>query len=226
MGSRLRFSIIMLGWVVIIATFTYPLWRDEPDIGEIEAEFTELTADQLREFFRLPAPIQAGYSVMHQQNAVMATTLLISRLEPPEPVNDEMPNIGNAVVSRVGDFAPLELERDDTRELPPFSNLFGATGDVTIYRYPDNRMILRVENLQAIHGPELVLRLVSLASPLTEEDMGNNFIELSPAPLQSNVGNLNFEIPASVSISEYGSVVIYERLYGFIFAVAPLYIGG
>ncbi|PJF22926.1 MAG: hypothetical protein CUN56_03530 [Phototrophicales bacterium] len=222
MGSRLRLMIITLGWILVAATFTYPLWRNKPDIGEIEAEFTELSAEQLREFFRLPAPIQAGFSVMHQQNPIMATDLLLARLNPPEPINDPMPPVGNAVVVRTGRLTPLQLAQDDTRELPPFSNLFGASGNITIYRYPDNRMILRIENLQAVHGPDLALRLVENTSPLTPEDIGNNYIELSPVPMPSNVGNLNFQIPASVNLNDYGSVVIYERLYELIYAVAPL----
>ena len=51
-------------------------------------------------------------------------------------------------------------------------------------------------------------------------DLMAGYLDLGP--LKGNRGNQNYEIPADVDLSEYGSVVIYCQPFHVIFATAPL----
>jgi hypothetical protein len=94
-----------------------------------------------------------------------------------------------------------------------------ALGDVKIYRYPDERKVLRLENFSILNGPDLRVYLVSLPDPLNTEELGV-FIDLGD--LKSNSGNQNYDIPRELNMGDYASVVIYDLVSGHIFGVARI----
>ncbi len=224
MPSRLRFIILLIGALLVVATFTYDRWRMPPE-GDIQQDaLAELSPDLRGDFDDLPRSVQTSYQLMSEENPSMAVNLVEARLQPVEPATIDLPEVGNAQVVRTGDFRPLDLtederEADPERELPAYNNIFSAAGRVDVYRYPDNRYLFRLEDLSVVNGPDLWLVLSTSPEPFRREEFGRDFIEI--APLASNSGNMNFEL-RDLDLTQYQSLVIYDRRYQMIYAVAPL----
>ena len=145
-----------------------------------------------------------------------------ARLTAPEPAVEPLPDIESAQLIRQGRFQQLELDEDlddVERELPPFTTLYSASGDVFVYRYPDDSYLIRVEDLSVVNGPDLWLVLSTATRPFLPEELGRERIEIAPLP--GNIGNMNFEI-RDLDFNEYNSFVIYDRRYQVVFAFATL----
>ena len=137
----------------------------------------------------------------------------------PEQVESEMeeaaaaPNVesaeampGSAVELTSGSFSGA----DDFHE---------GSGRATIYELEDGQRVLRFEEFMVINGPDLRVLLVPHPSPASREDVAG-YLELGS--LTGNIGNQNYDIPADVDVTEYGSVVIYCKPFHVLFASAPL----
>ena len=219
MGTRLRLLLVFLGALLVVVTFTYPEWRPPPVDQSGDAEFPELPVELQEAFQLLPETIRQGYLVMRRQNTPQAVALLSARLSSPLPQDQPLPPVEDARMIMDGMFGPIELQEDDERELPPFSELYSAAGEVSIYLFSDDRKLLRIDNLQVVNGPELYIALLVEPFPLTIADLGRDYQDW---PLLSPKGNQNYEIPPELNIYRYRSVVIYDRRYGIIFAVAQI----
>lgn len=228
MGARLRLTLIFIGALLVVATFTYPLWRVPPAAPDsIEVVFAELTETEQERFNTLPRSVQQAYIAMRQENEIMALDLLAARLrDPVELPQDQQaaPDLETAVIIAQGEFAPVQLDDFDEREPQPYSQLYeGTVGTVTVYQYPDNSKLLRIENLGVINGPNLRVLLSTVADPVTREEIEQDRLSLDLGPLVANVGAVNFRsVPVEIDIRNYRSVVIYDRTYGIIFGVAQL----
>lgn len=223
MGTRLRLLVIVVGGLLVVATFTYPSWRPPPVPEVEEVGFPGLPEELQNDFQALPERIRTGYLLMREREVQQATNLLIARLIVPEfvPIDEQpLPPIEGARLIMEGEFAPVELAEDEERELPPFSDLYESSGTVAVYLYPDNRKLLRIENLSVVNGPNLVIALLTNPDPIAIADLGRDYQDLGP--LRATTGNLNYEIPDELNIDRYRSVVIYDQQYGIVFAVAKI----
>jgi hypothetical protein len=62
MGTRLRLFVIFLGALVVVAVYSYPLWRTSPATSALfEDDFPELTAEQQTAFQLLPPFVQRSH---------------------------------------------------------------------------------------------------------------------------------------------------------------------
>lgn len=131
--------------------------------------------------------------------------------EPADEMNDE----------------PAEEETDDMVEPIALStgtfrdvdSSHRGSGTATIYELEDGSRLLRFEDFEVTNGPDLRVILVPNGDPQDAEEIAG-YLELEP--LKGNVGNQNYEIPADVDLSQYGSVVIYCKPFHVLFAVASL----
>lgn len=247
MGMRLRLLVIMLAGLVVAATFTYPMWRPEPTLSALdEDEFPELDEAQLAAFNDLPPGVQTGYLLMRARNAAMAADLVIARLQGAstmdiQPAGD-IPGIGDlddledldeldaldnfegegAIIAARGEFRVPEPDTDEEQEQAPFAFLYSASGEMVILRLPDDRKVLRIQDLEITNGPNLQLVLATSEAPFSGADLGRERITLGP--LQSAVGSQTYldAIPVEVNLANYGSIVIYNSTYDIVFAYAPL----
>ncbi len=80
--SRLRLFAVLIGALLVAATFTYPSWRPEPVERKDETEFPGLAADFQAGFKGLPAREQSIYLDMYEDDSMMAIDLLTARLTP------------------------------------------------------------------------------------------------------------------------------------------------
>ena len=95
-----------------------------------------------------------------------------------------------------------------------------GSGSATIYLLPGQAPLLCLEDLDVTNGPDLHVLLVENPEPGSRADIMAGYLDLGP--LKGNRGNQNYEIPADIDLSEYGSVVIYCQPFHVIFATAPL----
>ena len=230
MGARLRLLVMLLGGVLVVLTYTYPLWRPEPTV-EVEREVFPGLAEELQAVFvELPPNVQNVYRRLASENQISALERLEAHLSPPGPLPPEeaaLPPVENAVIAASGEFRPIELAEDDERELPFYYNTLyrGTSGEVIIYQYPDGTRLLRIEELQVINGPDLWVALSPNPQPVngTNAELGSGYIEI--APLLTNQGDQNYTaVPDAnnVNLNNYASVVIYDRSNQIIFGVAPI----
>ena len=154
-----------------------------------------------------------------------ATVLLTARLNPPEMLPTEeqaLPLMESAQIIMEGEFGPPQLAEDEEeeRELPAFSNLYTASGMAMVYQFPDDRKLLRLEDLRVVNGPDLWIALSTHPAPITFDEIRDNYRDLGQ--LRTVSGNINFEVPTELTVSLFRSIVIYDRRYRVLFAVAPI----
>lgn len=96
-----------------------------------------------------------------------------------------------------------------------------TSGSASVYQLADGRRVLRLEELHTSDGPDLRVYLVR-GDDATDKAaiQAGHFIDLGA--LKGNVGNLNYDIPQDVDLSQYRSVSIWCRRFGVNFAAAPL----
>lgn len=100
-----------------------------------------------------------------------------------------------------------------------FDSFHQGSGSATIYQLEDGSHILRLEDFEVTNGPDLRVLLVPNGDPQSRDDI-TGYVELGA--LKGNIGDQNYEIPADVDVSEFGSVMIYCAPFHVIFSVATL----
>lgn len=231
MGLRLRLIVVLLGALLVVATYTYPLWRPEPSLIIEEQGFPGLAEPLQAQFVELPPGTQNTYLRMASQNAMRALELLTAHLQPTGPLPPEEaglpPGYESATVEATGEFQPIDPETlDEDRDLPPFYDLYRETsGEVVIYQDPDGNRLLRIEGLEVINGPDLWVALSPQPTPLSGEinELGNTYIDIDP--LKASSGDQNYvNVPnvLDINLNNYASVVIYDRTHRVIFGVAQI----
>jgi hypothetical protein len=94
-------------------------------------------------------------------------------------------------------------------------------GTAAIYRLPDDRIVLRLEDFRVTNGPDLFVSLSGHPMPRSRaeaHDQGYREIQA----LKANEGSQNYELPADLDLSELKSVVIYCRAFSIVFSSAEL----
>jgi hypothetical protein len=125
--------------------------------------------------------------------------------EPDAAVDEDMPA-----------SSPIALVSGEFEE---FDNLHNGSGTTTVYQLEDGSLVLRIEDLEVTNGPDLHVLLVPDADPGGRDDVAG-YVDLGE--LKGNIGDQNYDIPSSIDIADYGSVVIYCQPFHVIFSVAAL----
>lgn len=102
--------------------------------------------------------------------------------------------------------------------ITPTSTIVGtpghpASGEVKIIKMANQPDIVRFENYAGTNGPDL---FVYLAKDLEAKE----FINLGRA--KGNVGDINYEVPAGVNVSEYKYLMTWCKLFGVLFDYAEI----
>jgi hypothetical protein len=85
----------------------------------------------------------------------------------------------------------------------------------------DQATIVRFTEFEVTNGPDLKVWLVQHDNPRSSSDVSNSeWIALGP--LKGNIGDQNYEVPAEIDSSQYGSVVVWCEAFSVLFAAAPL----
>lgn len=119
------------------------------------------------------------------------------------------------ITVQLDESSPIAME--EVSSPSPSAQIFGtpghsASGEVRIIETEGQRY-LRYENFQTINGPDL---FVYLSKDLDATD----FVNLGR--LKATEGNINYEIPAEVNISDYPYALIWCKAFSTLFNYAEL----
>lgn len=100
-------------------------------------------------------------------------------------------------------------------------NAHPTTGTATILDVGDGRRVLRLTNFMTSNGPDVRVYLVA-ANDVNDDDTVKSagFIELGL--LKGNIGDQNYDVPASVDLARYRAVTIWCKRFSVNFGTAPL----
>lgn len=215
MSIRIRLFVILLGAVLVVITFTFPIWQPLFSSQTAEVVIEGLPEALVPLFEQLPLREQRAYLALAEQNRNAALMFLATALGPDfpaPPAEEQMPELTGAI-----EIASAEFERDSD------DVILWAVGTVTIYQQADNSKLLRFEDFRSAKAPGLLVALSTNPEPqeiLTLEDIGLDSFELGA--LKGSVGNQNYILPPEVSITPFTSIVIYSRPLNLVFSVARL----
>jgi hypothetical protein len=215
MNTRPAWGILFLGALIVIALFLSPIWLKQFS-GYIEVK--QQTAPFPDAFYQLPNEAQDMYTSLYATSRQMAIDLVAARLAVPVDVEDPNlpvldPNPQAVQQLLIGNFTTLDPMR-------------GASGTAILYRLSDGRTIVRLQNLDALNGPDMHVLLSAYPQPTTREELDQvKQYEIDLGPLKGNQGNQNYIITdPAFNLDNYtqGSVVLYSTRYDLVFSFAPL----
>jgi hypothetical protein len=214
---RLRLLLVFIGALLVIATYTFPLWGNLGGVSPLtvtQEGFPGIAAD-LQDLFRiLPQDQQTAYRAVSAEDPVKGAAMVTAALSPRVPVpedDQEMPEMNAPVVVSVGRFQRLDPVR-------------WAQGDVTVYEQTDAPGVVRLENFSTARGPDLRVFLSRSTQPQTSEEMRLDEAEIDLGELQGDYGNQSFSLPQAADLTTYNSVVLYSPSLDMIYSYAPLFV--
>jgi hypothetical protein len=101
------------------------------------------------------------------------------------------------------------------------SNAHETRGLATIYQAASGERTLRLSGFETSNGPDVRVYLVAADDVNDDATVTRaGFIELGA--LKGNVGDQNYDVPASVDLAKYRAVTIWCRRFSVNFGTAPL----
>lgn len=100
-------------------------------------------------------------------------------------------------------------------------NAHDTRGSATVIDLGGGRRVLRLTNFATSNGPDVRIYLV--AAPDVQDNATvktAGFVELGP--MKGNIGDQNYDIPASVDLASYRTVTIWCKRFSVNFGSAPL----
>ena len=159
---------------------------------------------------------------MRKRNALIGLAIVVvaggwyafrpERLFVHKTVNESL----GTVTTPVGGMAPTTLAMGNFH-----SNAHDTRGTATVLDLGDGRRVLRLTNFETSNGPDVRVYLVAapdVQSDATVKTAG--FVELGP--MKGNIGDQNYDIPATVDLATYRTVTIWCRRFSVNFGSAPL----
>jgi Electron transfer DM13 len=126
---------------------------------------------------------------------------------------------------QVNEAAPFAASTDSQ---PLYTGLLTGkahptSGRASIYDLGDGKRELRLTDFATSNGPDVHVVLAQS----TDQSLSNTFVKgeldrVELGLLKANQGNQNYDLPASVDLGKYDSVVIYCLRFHAIFGVAKL----
>lgn len=98
----------------------------------------------------------------------------------------------------------------------------GITGTAKVIELSDGRRFVRLEDLRTSNGPDLVVLLSDTPASVDSWGAYDDGRSLLLGELKGNIGDQNYEIPRSVDLARYRSVVVWCRRFTVGFGAAPL----
>jgi hypothetical protein len=144
---------------------------------------------------KLPSSITMDH-LSSEEKAQMEEAMKEANSGEPQTANEEMPTTSDP---------------EETYEVVETAG-HPAEGEVRIVR-SDGKTYVRFENFSTINGPNLHIYLA-------KDLEANEFVDLGP--IKANKGNINYEVPAGVDISEYKYVMHWCVPFRILFNYAEI----
>jgi hypothetical protein len=144
------------------------------------------------------------------------------RLFTSREVNEALPGARAAARAEGEAPAPTEPPGTSTVAEGEFLSLEHETRGTALVVTADEKRFLRLEGFETSDGPDLLVYL-SAKEPAGPDDWygyDRDFVDLGE--LKGNIGNQNYEIPATVDLDRHGTAVVWCRRFEVGFAAAVL----
>ncbi len=214
---RLRIFLMVVGALLVVATFTFSYWQpilENRGPAPVEA-FPGLAPQLQSSFLTLPQEQQHAYLAYDQQDHQKALAMVAAALAPRVALSDEeqaMPEMNAPVTVASGTFQPINA-------------VLWAQGTVSVYQDATNELLLRIQDLRMLGGPDLHVELSAAQSPATAADLSANGVDpLDVAQLQASDGSQNYILPNDTDLTQYHTVVIYSTSLDMVYSYAPLFV--
>ncbi|MBL8134753.1 MAG: DM13 domain-containing protein [Anaerolineae bacterium] len=212
---RLRLALMMIGALLVVATYTFPLWQSAvlgtPE--EVTILFPGLPMDMQSAFANLPPDQQRAYLEIASREPQLAVRMVSTALQPRIPIpeeDQEMPEMNAPTPIAAGAFAVIDAVR-------------WGQGRATFFQDVDNRLLLRFEDFSMPNGPDLRVFLSAVEAPISAEAArAGDTDPFEVGPLLSSVGVQNYELPEGFNLSPYRSVVIVSGELNLVYTYAAL----
>jgi len=101
------------------------------------------------------------------------------------------------------------------------ANAHDTRGTATVLDLGAGRRVLRLTSFATSNGPDVRVYLVAAADVQDDATVKTaGFVELGP--MKGNIGDQNYEIPATVDLARYRTVTIWCKRFSVNFGSAPL----
>jgi hypothetical protein len=217
MSRRFRLLLIGLGALIVVATYSFPLWYPlVSSRGEV-VPFPEIDPTLYDVFNALPIDRQRDYLAVRGTNLLLAVDMANTALSPDVvvPVDDQTPpNITGQEEVASGEFTAITPNR-------------AAEGTVTIYQLPDGSRYLWLSDFRAIKAPDMRV-VLSTHSTLSLEDLGEgeelalSRDDILLGRLTANVGSQPFDVPSENDLALYSSIILYSQELGLVYSIADI----
>lgn len=151
-----------------------------------------------------------------------------------ETVNESLPEVAAAPASDTAaamapaTMTPPTMASDTATALADplatgqfHSNAHETKGTATIHALADGRRVLRLTSFSTSNGPDVRVYLVAAEDVKDNETVKRaGYVELGK--LKGNIGDQNYEIPASVDLKKYRTVTVWCARFSVNFGSAPL----
>ena len=96
-----------------------------------------------------------------------------------------------------------------------------TSGTATVYQLADGTRLLRFTDFKTSNGPDVHVYLVAADDASDNESVTKaGFVDLGS--IKGNIGDQNYELPASVDLERFRAVTIWCKRFSVNFATAPL----
>ncbi|MEM9336946.1 MAG: DM13 domain-containing protein [Patescibacteria group bacterium] len=211
--------LIVIGGLAVLAFLWWtvsPLFIIKEVNDELSPELQALLDQQAAEIEELPTPTPAAQEALNRPANIVPGPPAEDGSEAVEVVRESQtaPKVVEAVDSEAEAEAPTPAVQGGVSG--PFSIIdtptHPAEGSVRVLE-AGGQSIVRFEDYDGTNGPDL---FVYLAKDLDADE----FVNLGRA--KGNMGNINYEVPDDVDVSEYKYVMTWCRAFGVLFDYAEI----
>lgn len=208
-----RFRLLLIGLVgaVAVGVWTFPAWRGYFRDTRVNEAFPGLALDLQDEFLALPLDEREALLELHGEDAAMALEMAQVAVQSNEGAPDTEQDMPAAME------AASILSSGSFIEIDP---LHWGQGTATIYQLSDQERVLRFQDYASARGGDVHVYLARDPEPRLAVEVGIDFLDLGR--LKGNIGNQNYNLPATLDLSVYRSVVIYCRQFNTVISSASL----
>ena len=101
------------------------------------------------------------------------------------------------------------------------SNAHETRGNATVIDLGQGRRVLRLTNFATSNGPDVRVYLVA-AGDVRDNSTVKSVDHVELGPMKGNVGDQNYDIPATIDLANYRTVTIWCKRFSVNFGSAPL----
>lgn len=211
MDFRFRLLLVMLVGLVAGAVWTFPAWRGYFQDTRVNEAFPGLALDLQDEFLALPLEERQALLDLREEDANMALEMAQVAVQGTETAPESEQTMSEAME------AASVISSGSFIEIDP---LHWGEGTATIYQLPDQQRVLRFQDYASARGGDVHVYLSRDPEPRTAVDVGIDFLDLGR--LKGNIGNQNYNLPATLDLSGYRSVVVFCLQFNTVITSASL----